>query len=243
VSCADHSVTAGLELTSCPEIDPYRVNFFVIQYFFIVVAPVLFSASIYVILSVLITRTGPQFSPIPPRAILWAFVVSDIVATVIQIVGSALIGVSESRRKDPTFANNILLSGLAVQVFSFLIFVLLYTAFLWQARSVLFTGRKTAPEARQSTASYPSDSEKVVSANERTGDRPAVPLAFLIALSIATLAVYMRTCYRLSETAQYNYGSKAHNVKEAYFGGLEFAPIVVCVYLLGFWQPGRCLGR
>src|ERR1700761_4576627 len=124
------------------EVDPYRVIFFVLQYFFIVVAPVLFSASIYAVLSVLIWRTGLQFSPIPPRTIIWIFVISDVVATVIQIVGSALIGVSESRRKDPTFANNILLGGLSVQVFTFLVFVLLYSVFLWRARTVLFHRRK-----------------------------------------------------------------------------------------------------
>lgn len=221
--------------------DPYRVQYFVVQYFFIVVAPVLFSASIYAILSVLIARTGPQFSPLPPGSILWTFVISDILATVIQIVGSALIGVSESHRKDPTFANNILLGGLAVQVFSFLFFVLLYSAFLWQARSVLFTMRKAPTVTLQSTRSYLSESEDRNPTNKRSDTYPLVPLGFLVSLSIATLAVYMRTCYRLSETAQYNYGSRAHNVKEAYFGGLEFAPIIVCVYLLSLWHPGRCL--
>src|ERR1700760_3451362 len=219
------------------------VQYFVVQYFFIVVAPVLFSASIYAILSVLIARTGPQFSPIPPRAILWTFVISDVVATVIQIVGSALIGVSESHRKDPTFANNILLGGLAVQVFSFLLFVLFYSAFLWQARSVLFAQRKAPAAALQSTRSYLPDSRDELSTDKRNDDHLLASLWFLVSLSIATLAVYMRTCYRLSETAQYNYGSKAHNVKEAYFGGLEFAPIIICVYLLSIWHPGRCLTR
>jgi hypothetical protein len=151
-----------------------------------------------------------------------------------------LIGVRESKRKDPTFANNILLGGLSVQVFSFFIYVFLFAAFIWRARDILFFRKRQAGRtARDSTVSQP-DAEKVDLSSESRTTRP-VSLGFLATLSIATLAVYLRTCYRLSETAQYNYGSRAHNVKEGYFGGLEFAPIVICVYLLAIWHPGRYL--
>ena len=38
----------------------------------------------------------------------------DVVATVVQIIGVALIGVAESKQKDFATANNILLAGLAL---------------------------------------------------------------------------------------------------------------------------------
>ncbi|KAF2471101.1 RTA1-domain-containing protein [Lindgomyces ingoldianus] len=120
------------------QVDPYRVTFFVVQYFFIVVAPVFFSAAIYTVLSILINTTGRHYAPIPPKLILWVFITCDVIATVIQIFGAALIGVAESNRKDPTTPNNILLAGLAFQSFSFLIFILLFAWFLVKARRMQF---------------------------------------------------------------------------------------------------------
>ncbi|KAK2044874.1 RTA1 like protein [Colletotrichum somersetense] len=90
-------------------------NYFILNYFFIVTAPVFLAAGIYTILSALILRLGRQFLPVPPKVVLWFFITSDAVATIAQISGAELIGVKRSRREDPTTANNILLGGLAYQ--------------------------------------------------------------------------------------------------------------------------------
>ena len=116
------------------KVNPYRVSYFVVQYFFIVVAPVFFAAALYTILSILIDRTSRRYAPLPPRWILAIFITADVVATVVQIVGAALIGVAESNRRDPTTPNNILLAGLAFQAFTFLLFIVLFAAFVGKAR-------------------------------------------------------------------------------------------------------------
>ncbi len=105
-----------------------------LNYFFIVTAPVFLAAGIYTVLSALISRVGRTHSVLPPRAILGFFVTSDVIATILQVAGAALIGKRESDRKDPTAANNILLGGLAYQVFSMGVFVLLSGSFLVRAR-------------------------------------------------------------------------------------------------------------
>lgn len=111
-----------------------------IQYFFIVVAPVFFAAAIYTVLSVLIRATpdGSRHAPLRPKLILWIFITCDVVATVIQIVGAALIGVAYSNRREPTNPNHILLAGLVFQAVTFLVFILLLTLFVWRARGVAF---------------------------------------------------------------------------------------------------------
>lgn len=119
-------------------IDPYRVYFFVVQYFFIVVAPVFFAAAIYTVLSLLINATGREFAPLKPRLILWIFITCDVVATVVQILGAALIGASASNGKDTTTPNNILLGGLVFQAFTFLVFIILFVSFVVKARRVVF---------------------------------------------------------------------------------------------------------
>ena len=186
--------------------DPYSIPFFVVQYFFIVVAPIFFSAAIYTIITVMINRVGREYAPLPPNGILGIFITSDVVATVVQIVGSALIGVAYSNNNDPNTPNHTLLAGLAFQVFSFALFVVCLTLFLWKTRQVTSSAFKR----------------------------------FSAALSLATLLVYLRTCIRLAETAEgLQHWLSTH---EVIFGCLEFAPMVIAVYTLLYWHPGRWLG-
>jgi hypothetical protein len=192
-------------------VDPYRLIFFILQYFFIVTAPVLLSAGIYTILSVMINRVGRQYSPLPPKWILGIFITCDSVATVVQVSGAALVGSRYANDEDPTSANDILLGGLAFQVFTFLVFIVLTTLFLYRCLR-----------------------EKVV-AQERKMK------AFIAAFLLATLLVYLRTCFRLAETSQGL--EKDLSTHEVYFACLEFAPIGAAVLLFNIWHPGRCLGR
>lgn len=62
---------------------------------------------------------------------------------------------------------------------------------------------------------------------------------FVVAFGAATLCIYLRTCFRLAETAE---GLRGYlSTHEVYFGCLEFLPIVLVVILLGVWYPGRYL--
>ena len=108
-----------------------------VQYFFIVVAPVFFSAAIYMLLSKMIQRVGKEYTPVPPKLILWTFVTCDVVATIAQILGAALVASAYGNHKNPNPFNNILLAGLAFQVFDFLIFVILFTAFLLKSWALM----------------------------------------------------------------------------------------------------------
>ncbi|EON69449.1 hypothetical protein W97_08709 [Coniosporium apollinis CBS 100218] len=207
VGCAMEIVGYAFRILS-NKISPYNVIYFVVQYFFIVVAPVFFSAAIYTIISVLISVVGREYAPMGPRLILAIFITSDVVATIVQVAGAALIGVAESNRRDPTTANNILLAGLAFQVFAFLVFIILLALFLWRSRKVTMM---------------------------------TVKRSFIIALVVATLAIYLRTCFRLAETAEGVMGYLSTH--EVFFGCLEFAPVVVAVFLFNIWHPGRCIPR
>ena len=187
--------------------DPYNLKFFVLNYFFIVTAPVFLAAGIYTILSILIRDTGgKRFSVVPPRLILGFFITSDVVSTIVQIAGAVLVGVRESNRQDPTVANNILLGGLAYQVFAISIFIILSASFVIRARHVLKADGLTV---------------------------------FVAVFFFSTLMVYLRTVFRLAETAEGLFGKLATH--EVFFGCLEFAPIALVALLLGIWHPGRCI--
>ncbi|KAJ4287109.1 hypothetical protein N0V88_007731 [Collariella sp. IMI 366227] len=151
------------------KVNPYNLIYFILQYFFIVTAPVFLAAGIYAILSALIHRLGRAHSLLPPKMVLWFFITSDAIATVAQIAGAALIGVKQKRREDPSVANNILLGGLAYQVFSIGMFIILSSVFIWRARAQVKAGGLTM---------------------------------FIASFFAATLLVYLRTVFRLAETAE-----------------------------------------
>lgn len=67
--------------------------------------------------------------------------------------------------------------------------------------------------------------------------RPPLPLLF--ALAASALLIFLRTIFRLAETAQGIFGSLSIN--EGYFGGLEFAPVVVALAVWAAVPLGRGL--
>lgn len=193
--------------------DPYNIIYFVVQYFFIVVAPVFISASIYVCINRLITwaKSSGYLADrwyLKPRAILWGFITADVLSTIMQIAGAASVGAAESKQKDPSTGNNVLLAGLAIQSFSFTIFLVLLAIF------------------RLTLAKGPSAHSKAGSKDQ-----------FILALALASLLIYLRTIFRLAETAEgvFSFAS----THEALFGSLEFAPVVLAVWILAIWHPGR----
>ncbi|KAK2590953.1 hypothetical protein QQS21_011372 [Conoideocrella luteorostrata] len=184
--------------------DPYHLIYFILNYFFIVTAPVFLAAGIYTTLTVLINQLGRTYSFLPPKFILAFFITTDAVATILQVAGAALIGKAESDRKDPTPGNNILLGGLAWQVFSIGVFIILGVSFVWRARHQI---RKNSL------------------------------VTFTATFSIATLLIYMRTIFRLAETAEGLMSTLQTN--EVYFACLEFMPVALALLLLAIWHPGR----
>ncbi|KAL8938788.1 MAG: hypothetical protein Q9216_003710 [Gyalolechia sp. 2 TL-2023] len=206
--------------------NPYNVINFIVQYFFIVCAPVFLSAAIYTTLTSFIgamsgenRAAARQLSPLglSKKTILGIFITCDVVATIVQVAGAALIGVAESNRKSPDTANNILLGGLAFQVFAFLVFLVLLFIFLQNSRIT----------------------RKVTEVDD-AGKRNALR-TYAFALVVSSLLVYLRTIFRLAETAQGVMGYASSH--EPFFGALEFAPIVVAITLLGWWHPGRLVGK
>ena len=62
-----------------------------------------------------------------------------------------------------------------------------------------------------------------------------------VVFASATVLIYLRTCFRLAETAEGLNGKLQTN--EVYFACLEFAPVALAALLYAVWHPGRCIGR
>ncbi|GAA5973847.1 hypothetical protein JCM11641_003190 [Rhodosporidiobolus odoratus] len=185
---------------------PYYVKYFVVQYFFIVVAPVFYQAGLYIALAQALRRLdhyGSTLLRFEPKILMWGMVVADIVTTVIQVVGAALIGVAESARFSSSStsslnsdqANDILLAGLSVQTVSFLAFIVLLLLCIFR-------------------------SQRTFTANH-------LPKRFSVLLFVSALLLLLRTTFRLAETAQGVFGFASSH--EALFGTLEFAPVILAI--------------
>lgn len=61
-------------------------------------------------------------------------------------------------------------------------------------------------------------------------------MQFSWALFGSGILIYVRTVFRMAETAS-GFSSYA-STHEAFFGALEFAPIIVAILVLGWWHPG-----
>ncbi|BGP16776.1 hypothetical protein JCM10213_002169 [Rhodosporidiobolus nylandii] len=184
---------------------PFVVNYFIVQYFFIVIAPVFYQAALYIALAQALRRLdhfGSTLLRFEPKILMWVMVVADVVTTIIQVVGAALIGVAESARfangsssLSSKQANDILLAGLSVQTASFLAFIVLLVLCIIRS--------------------------------ERTFTAAHLPKRFSLLIFSSALLLLLRTTFRLGETAQGVFGFASSH--ESLFGTLEFAPVILAI--------------
>lgn len=105
---------------------------FIIQTLLILLAPILFAASVYMFLGRLIIAAGGQrFSFIRATWLTKIFVGGDILCFLVQAGGASILVNAEDKSKIDT-AQNIILFGLVLQILFFFLF--LSVAIVWQIR-------------------------------------------------------------------------------------------------------------
>ncbi|TDZ21017.1 Sphingoid long-chain base transporter RSB1 [Colletotrichum orbiculare MAFF 240422] len=109
--------------------NPFSFEGFLMQIICITVAPVFFSAAIYVLLSQTINHLDPTLSRLKPKLFYWLFIPADIVSLILQAAGGGLSSVSTTKEAVDRGVN-ISLAGLVFQVFALLAFSLLFADYL-----------------------------------------------------------------------------------------------------------------
>lgn len=105
---------------------------YIVQAIFLLLPPVLFAASLYMVYSRLIRAVqGDRFSLISPRWTTWIFVVGDFLCLSIQSNGSGLL----VKAKTATLGNYIIVAGLGIQVLMFAGFILCCLTFNMRFRA------------------------------------------------------------------------------------------------------------
>ncbi|MCJ1462439.1 hypothetical protein MMC07_001040 [Pseudocyphellaria aurata] len=196
--------------------DPYHVIYFVIQYFCIVTAPVFISASIYVCLSKLIGWATLQgFDTTSRRWLNPRLILWGFIACDIAATVAQIAGAALIGSAESNQKSPTTPNDILLAGLAFQTFA--FTIFLALLSAFVFSLRRDL--------NFRSAWEEKAS--------------FIFALGSTSLLVFLRTIFRLAETSQGVFGYLSSH--EVYFGVLEFTPVVIAVWIMVVWHPGRWL--
>ena len=220
-------------------LEPYRVSFFALQYCFLVSAPVCVSAALYTVACVLARRVARTAGGGGSGS-------SSSSSSIVK--GAAPSTGALPARSLPWVFGSCDVLATAVQIFG----VTMLAGARMHARdatvptAVLLGG--LAMQALSFLAFLVLHVARLCRAPRAVWK--TVDKRFHAAFVVATLLVYLRTCFRLAEAAEAlalakqaapserDIGLSRH---EVFFAGLEFAPVLIAVALLAVWHPGKHL--
>ncbi|GME74662.1 unnamed protein product [Ambrosiozyma monospora] len=175
------------------------------------------------IVAMFITSMGGHFSPVKPQYLTMAFLFIDLVAFVLQIVGSCLAATKFDDNDSQTGAD-ILAAGCGVELLSLVLSLFIWGEF-WS----------------KSYASYKSHGEKqfnIYYESIRLG-RFFVPLIWVF--TIASLLLVVRTAYRLAEAVEgFTFDL---TTKQIYPMILHALMVSLALLLLVILHPGYIFGK
>ncbi|KAF5646365.1 RSB1 [Fusarium sp. NRRL 52700] len=192
---------------------PYNSTAFLMQISTLIIAPVFYTAGVYIILGRLIQVFGRDCSILRPNLYLWIFCTCDVISLVVQAIGGGLASAAVNKVDGNTEpGTNTMVAGIVFQLASMSVFVALAIDFL-----VRSTRRGMLKSGKQSS----------------------IPI--LSAMTFSLLCIYIRSIYRTVELVQGWHGYLITH--EQYFIGLDGAMMVIAVGVFNFIHPATFLPR
>ncbi|KPM38205.1 hypothetical protein AK830_g8351 [Neonectria ditissima] len=178
------------------------------------IAPAFFSAAIYLCLARIISVYGHNLSRFSPRTYTITFMVSDLVALILQAAGGAILGGDDTPKSTLDTGLAIIKTGLAAHLVSIAVFMALAAEYGFRAyrHQIQWSPRFSDLQ----------DSRRFS--------------VFLIGIATATIFILIRTSFRMAEL-QNGFDSKLAN-DEAAFIALEGAMIAIATLCLAISHPG-----
>lgn len=213
---ADHWIVEviGLAARAVSHHDVASTGPYIIQVLLILLAPIIFSAAVYMFLGRLIRASGyPQLSFIRINWLTKLFVCGDIICFLIQGSGAGKL-VNAHKSSEITSAQNTVLGGLGLQVFFFCIFLLC---------AIVFHKRVSKPHVARNLD-------------------PSLRLSMtLYSLYFCSVLIIIRNIYRLIEYKTGQSGYLQMNEWPAYVFDIALMAILMMVSL--FWYLANTKAR
>lgn len=178
---------------------PYNRDAFLSQIVTLIIAPVFFSAALYVLLGKLISDMGRASSILSPKWYAIVFCTCDVVSLIIQAAGGAMASMADTDEEQDR-GTHIMEGGIVFQLATMTLFGVLMGDF---ARRIM--SRRTGL---------------------RDSVTPSLKL-ILVAMLVSFVMIYIRSIYRTIELAQGWRGYLITH--EAYFIALDAATMVIAV--------------
>ncbi|KAI1771697.1 RTA1-domain-containing protein [Hypoxylon cercidicola] len=200
-------------------------NGFLMQICCLTIGPAFLAAGIYLCIRRIVFAFGPENSRIPPKFYTRIFIPCDIVSLILQAAGGGLAASAFHSGELTTTGDNIMIAGLAFQVFTLLAFMILCGDFL----------ANTLRRHRALGAAAWDQDPAVVAIRGSWMFR-----GFLAALALSTVCVFWRSVFRVAELS-HGWTSDLMG-RQDLFVGFEGVMITVAVWALNLFHPSLCLG-
>ncbi|KAL8795517.1 MAG: hypothetical protein Q9182_007520 [Xanthomendoza sp. 2 TL-2023] len=179
------------------------------------------AAGIYLTLSRIVVTFGPENSRIKPLSYPRFFIPCDVLSLVLQALGGGMASAASHSNKNPENGNHIMVAGLAFQVFTLLVFMLLCADFA--VRTVLRMNRL---------------GEAALDSTHASLRRSMKFRVFLVALTLSTICIFVRSVFRVVELGEGWDGALIKN--QTLFIVLEGVMVIIAVLVLNIFHPGLC---
>ncbi|KAF7916942.1 uncharacterized protein EAE98_010373 [Botrytis deweyae] len=193
---------------------PFDNDYFLMYLICLTIAPAFLTAGIYLCLSRIVIIYGQEISRFKPGTYTIIFCTCDVISLVLQAVGGAIASTADTL-DDKDLGKNIMLAGLAFQVFSLILFAILCTEFAWRVR--------------RAQGAWNARYIDLVSS--------ALFKSFLGGLCLATITILVRSIYRCIELSG-GFNGPLFISHEVEFMILEGVMITLAVGGLTLLHPG-----
>lgn len=172
--------------------NPFGDTGFLMQICCLAIAPAFYSAAIYFTIGDIVKQFGVDASRLKPNAYAYIFIPCDIISLVLQATGGGMASVAAQTGKNADPGTNIMVAGLAFQVFSLSMFITLTLEFSWRARR--WRGEKTESNGgsyddRGGGALAPTISKKRL-------------ILFASFFSLGIIGIFTRCVFRVAELSE-----------------------------------------
>jgi hypothetical protein len=150
------------------------------------------------------------------------FLTADLISLTVQGVGGTIAAIAAGNDKDPEKGGRIMLGGIIFQMFAITVYMILALEFVY---------RYLSDKPFQRSDNEPPTGNYFLDKNMK---------AMLFGAAFSSLTIYVRSVYRTIELID---GWEGRIITtELYFNTMDGAMILLAMFCLNFFHPGRLLG-
>jgi len=199
---------------------------FLMQIVCLTIAPAFMAGGIYLCLRRIVYAFGPENSRIAPESYTRIFIPCDLLSLLLQAAGGGIASTASHQNKSPDTGDNIMVAGLAFQVLTLLIFMVLCVDFAHRTWS-----------RYKSLGSAAAFDQNPAFIQLRQGWRFR---GFLCGLTLATICIFWRSVYRVAELGE---GWTGNLIRHQWlFVGFEGVMVIVACLALNIFNPAYTFG-